>query len=146
MFGGCSLKLQQRCLAISGFQEGTLPFKYLGVPIVSSRLTKMECRSLLDKMNTQIQVWSSRNISYAGRVILINSVIFGMLNYWASIFILPQEVLDSIIQLCNNFLWSGAAEFKRTPHISWDTSCLPKSQVGLGIENISNSSFTVHMP
>ena len=77
--------LQNKCFSISGFQEGTLPFTRLGVPITASRLTKIECPGLVDKMAAQIQEWSSRNISYPGRVKLINTVIFGMVSYWASI-------------------------------------------------------------
>ena len=39
-FGGCSPLLQQKCLEVTGFQEGSLPLKYLGMPITASRLTK----------------------------------------------------------------------------------------------------------
>jgi len=39
---------------------------------------------------------------------LINTVIFAMVSYWASIFILPAEVIDFITQLCRNFLWNGS--------------------------------------
>jgi len=69
-------------------------------------------------MLAQLHTWSTRNMSYEGKVILINNVIFGMVSYWASIFILSKEVLDRITQICRNFLWSGTFEFKRIPHIS----------------------------
>ena len=107
------------------------------VPIIASGLTKNECRGLVDKMRTQIQVWSSRIISYARRIMLINTVIFGMVSYWASIFIPPKEVLDTITQLCRNFLWTGTTDFKYPPHISWKIACLPKNHGGLGIADIS---------
>jgi len=47
-------------------------------------------------MVAQTQVSSSRNISYTGRVTLINRVIFGMVSHWASIFILLTEELERI--------------------------------------------------
>lgn len=34
-----------------GFKkEGTLPIKYLGVPLISTRLTTRDCRPLIDKI------------------------------------------------------------------------------------------------
>ncbi|KAJ8421317.1 LOW QUALITY PROTEIN: hypothetical protein Cgig2_018731 [Carnegiea gigantea] len=80
--------------------ENTFRLKYLGFPIIASRLTKTECRSLANKIITRVQTWSTRSISFAGRVRLINSVIFGMFSYWASrpsIFLLPKEVTSKLI-------------------------------------------------
>ncbi|KAJ8419242.1 hypothetical protein Cgig2_001643 [Carnegiea gigantea] len=68
-------------------------------------------------------------------VILINSVLFGMYSYWASIFILPAEVVEKITMISRNFLWSGAAKFKRVPHLSWQQACFYRSQGGPGIKD-----------
>ena len=84
VFGGCSPHLQQQCLEITGFQEGTFPMRYLGVPIIASRLSKLECRALVDKIVAKIRLWSTRNISFAGRAQLLNIVIFGMFNFGLS--------------------------------------------------------------
>jgi len=81
--------------------------RYLGVPITASRLSKMECQILADKIIGKIRQWSTRNISFVGRAQLINSVVFGMYSFWASIFILPKEVIDNVNQLCRNCLWGG---------------------------------------
>jgi len=89
VFGGCTPQLQQLCLHITGFQEGTLPLSYLGVPITASKLSKLECRSLVEKIMGKFKLWSSRSLSLAGRAQLLNSVVFRMYNFWASIFILP---------------------------------------------------------
>ena len=78
IFGGnCSLS-QQACLDITGFNEGKLPFRYLGHPITSSRLSKGECNTLVAKITAKILVWTSRHLSYAGRLVLVNTVLFGM--------------------------------------------------------------------
>jgi len=91
--------------------------------------------SLVDKITARIHIWATRNLSFAGRALLINSVIFGAFNYWASIFLLPNEVLEQLTKLYRNYLWSGTADVKRIPHISWNTTCLPKSKGGLGLKN-----------
>lgn len=58
-----------------------------------------------------------------------------MYNYWASIFLLPKEVITSITQICRNFLWSGNSDYKKAPYIAWDHVCRPKKHGGLGIKD-----------
>lgn len=83
VFGACTLPLQHQCFDITGFQEGTLLTKYLGVPITASRLSKLECRTLVEKIVGKIRLCATKSISFAGRAQLLNSVIFGMFDYWA---------------------------------------------------------------
>ena len=53
IFGGCTL--QQQCLEATGFQEGSLPIRYLGVLVTASRLSKLECRGLVEKIMGKIR-------------------------------------------------------------------------------------------
>ncbi|KAJ8432379.1 LOW QUALITY PROTEIN: hypothetical protein Cgig2_021913 [Carnegiea gigantea] len=87
VFGGCHPHLHNSVLKS---QPGNLPFKYLGVPITASKSSKLECRILMEKILGKIRLWSTKSISFTGRAQLLNSIIFGMYNYWAKIFILPH--------------------------------------------------------
>lgn len=69
----------------TGYQKGALPFRYLRVPISAKKLSSLDCEILIDKMTARIRAWSSRNLSYAGRVQLINSVLLHVHTYWSSI-------------------------------------------------------------
>ena len=92
---------------------------YLGVPIIASRLTKLECSALVEKITARIHIWATRSLSFAGRAMLINGVIFGMFNYWASIFLLPKTVLEKITTIYRNYLLGGGTEeHTKIPHIS----------------------------
>ncbi|KAJ8435318.1 LOW QUALITY PROTEIN: hypothetical protein Cgig2_026410 [Carnegiea gigantea] len=104
VLGGYKESLQQQCLQVTGLKGTSFPLKYLGVPITASRLTKIKCTSLVEKIMAKVQISTTRNISCAGRARLINSVIFGMYTYWASIFLLPTEVTDKITGICRNYL------------------------------------------
>ncbi|KAJ8435083.1 hypothetical protein Cgig2_033623 [Carnegiea gigantea] len=79
--GGCSPQLQDKCLQLTGFTETTFPLKYLGVPITASRLTKVECYNLVQKILNKVRIWTTRHLSFAGRAMLIISIMFGMINY-----------------------------------------------------------------
>ena len=68
VFGGECIALQKEWLEVTGFAEGKLPFKYLGMPITASKLTKVECRLLVKKILARIISWTTRHISYTGRV------------------------------------------------------------------------------
>ncbi|KAL2230773.1 UNVERIFIED_CONTAM: hypothetical protein Sindi_1671700 [Sesamum indicum] len=60
--------LREEMLAALGFQEGFLPMRYLGLPLLSSRLTISDCRPLLLKIDKRIARWEGMNISYAGAI------------------------------------------------------------------------------
>ncbi|XP_039045481.1 uncharacterized protein LOC120185287 [Hibiscus syriacus] len=64
----------------TGFKFGLLPVRYLGVPLVSRKLTIKDCSLLIDKIRSRIHQWSGRHLSYAGR----------------------------INQLCSRYLWRGS--------------------------------------
>lgn len=46
-------------------------------------------------------------LSYAGRLQLIKSVLFGIQLYWCQIFVMPKKVLKEIQRICRVFLWIG---------------------------------------
>jgi len=49
-----------------------------------------DCNIITDKMTARLRVWASRHLSYAGRLVLVNSVLMSLHVYWASIFLLPK--------------------------------------------------------
>lgn len=87
--------------------RGYLPFKYLGVPICSKRLPVADCECVMDRMMIRIGTWSSKNLSFVGRLQLFNSVLLSLHIYRAQVFVLPKSVLKHIGKICRAFLWSG---------------------------------------
>ncbi|KAL0292367.1 UNVERIFIED_CONTAM: hypothetical protein Scaly_2594000 [Sesamum calycinum] len=105
---------------ILGFQEGSLPVKYLGVPLISSRLTIADCKPLINKLDARIAGWGHLNLTFAGRAQLIKSVLSTLHSYWASVFILPKG--NQLLLNCVNFF--GRDQL--------DAAMRPKEEGGLG--------------
>ncbi|XP_019232804.1 PREDICTED: uncharacterized protein LOC109213459 [Nicotiana attenuata] len=118
---------------ITGYKRGTMPFRYLGVPISAKKISSMDCEMLVDKICARIKSWGSSNLSYARRVMLINSVLLHIHTYWSSIFILPKKITKNITTICRNFLWDGRTNTNRVPLIAWELICRPNIEGGLGI-------------
>ncbi|GKC16251.1 putative RNA-directed DNA polymerase [Tanacetum coccineum] len=123
-------------LQILPFEEGRLPVKYLGVPLVSSRLMVRDCNELIDKVQIRVQDWKNKALSIAGRLQLIQSVLGSMHIYWASVFTLPSSVLLNIEQILRQFLWNHGSSGKAKSKVAWEIVCLPKDEGGLGIRRL----------
>lgn len=58
LFSSVSTTLKQSLVELLGISEGQLPVKYLGVPLISSRLTSADCLILKEKILARIQSWA----------------------------------------------------------------------------------------
>ncbi|XP_074298451.1 uncharacterized protein LOC141629330 [Silene latifolia] len=91
--------------ALTGMKRGSLPFKYLGVKVMPKILGVLDCQCLVDKVTERIQRLGAKQLSYAGRVVLISAVFSALHSYWARIFMIPKLVLKKIDTACRAFLW-----------------------------------------
>lgn len=124
------------------FNEGFLPVRYLGVPLISTKLKSKDCDQLVERIIRRIKSWTNRYLSYAGRAQLITSIFFSMQVYWSSLFILPKKVITAIESLFRSFFWSGCDLRKHGAKVSWEKVCSPKSEGGLGL---SLSKFGIRL-
>lgn len=83
-----------------GIQKGCFPFRYLGVPLTTRKLSFADCKPLIERTISTIKSWSTRFLSYAGRLQLVKSVLFGMQLYWCQIFLMPKKVMKEIQKIC----------------------------------------------
>ncbi|KAL4278248.1 hypothetical protein GQ457_03G034280 [Hibiscus cannabinus] len=78
---------------VTGFRHGHLFVHYLGVFLVTRKLTKKYCLSFIDKIYTQLRHWSSRHLNYVGRLQLIKYFLFGSLVFGVVILSFPKLCL-----------------------------------------------------
>lgn len=89
------------------FDSGTLPVRYLGLPLLTKCMTSNDYAPLIEKIKGRISSWTVRPLSYAGRLQLIRSVLLSMVNFWSAAFRLPRSCIREIESVCSAFLWSG---------------------------------------
>ncbi|GKA05135.1 RNA-directed DNA polymerase, eukaryota, reverse transcriptase zinc-binding domain protein [Tanacetum coccineum] len=110
--------------------------RYLGVPLLAKKLGVGDCQILIDKVEERINNWRNKNLSYAGRIQLIASVLASMQMYWASVYLLPITVINDLEKLFKIFLWNVVDSAKGKARVAWKMVCRPKEQGGLGIKSL----------
>ena len=132
---GLSLEETETIQASTGMSLGSLPFRYLGVPLNSKKLSLTNCEPLLHQIKTRFSTWSVKTLSFSGRLLLIKTVISGITTFWCSAFIFPKACIKRINSLCSIFMRKGNIEGHNTARVSWETIVLTKRQGGLGIKD-----------
>ncbi|KAK4383462.1 hypothetical protein Sango_2772900 [Sesamum angolense] len=116
-------------------EEGHFPVRYLGLPLISARLSVADCQPLLQKIDSRIKGWEGVQLSFAGRVQLIKSVLISFEVYWATAFILPKRIINEMIKRLRTFLWKGISS-SGYPKVAWEAVCRSIEEGGLGIKDI----------
>lgn len=121
-----------------GVSQGSLPVRYLGLPLTTQKMRKQDYQPLIDRILQRFSSWTARHLSFAGRLQLLKSVIYSTINFWASVFILPKQCMNKLEQMCNAFLWRGAPNSARGAKISWEIVCSAKESGGLGLKRLTS--------
>ncbi|CAK8543473.1 unnamed protein product [Lathyrus sativus] len=135
-FGGLDNESRKTLKELPGFQEGTLPFKYLGIPLSSKKLTINHFMPLMDKIVARIHHWSSRLLSYAGRIQLVKSISAAMLQYWMQYLPMPKSVIRKIDTISQSFIWTGKDTISIKCPVAWKRTCCPTAQGGMNLLNL----------
>ena len=76
---------------LSGFKLGTFLTRYLGLPLKPGRrLSLATLQPLIDKITGKLTSWTVKYLSFAGKIMLIASQIYGLVNFWSAVFVLPK--------------------------------------------------------
>ncbi|XP_026457292.1 uncharacterized protein LOC113358007 [Papaver somniferum] len=113
-----------------------LPMRYLGVPLITSKLSYQNCLPLILKVSKRAKSWKSKKLSYAGRLFLIKIVLMRMIFFWLSCFILPKRVFKELNSIFKRFLWAGVDLGKTYHPIKWSVVCSTYNKGGLGVRDI----------
>ena len=126
----------QHIRVTTGFSEGALPVRYLGLPLITTKLNLQHCMPLIMRIRACIDHWTNICLNHAGRLQLLKSVLFGIHDFWSSHICLPKGVLKRIQTLFVKFLWGGSSDNSKMVKVKWSDCCSPKSEGGLGLYDL----------
>ncbi|GAV61906.1 zf-RVT domain-containing protein [Cephalotus follicularis] len=109
-----------------------LPLTYLGLPLITKRLTKVDCTPLVQCITAIVNSWTSKTLSFAGRLQLVKATLINMQTYWCSTFLLPMHTVRQCERTLRKFLWGGHGRGK----VQWAEVCKPLAEGGLGIKDM----------
>lgn len=150
IWSGLSISLEKSTIYMAGvselekrsilsnfkFAEGTLPVRYLGLPLMTKVMSKQDYLPLLEQLRRKISSWTCRFLSYAGRLQLLCSILISVVNFWISVFRLPSGCIKEIEQICSAFLWTGPVLGTSNAKVAWNDVCTKKSEGGLGVRKL----------
>jgi hypothetical protein len=115
---------------------GSLPIKYLGVPLHFDKLSREDIQPLVDKMLKRLAGWRGRLLSYAGKLVLIKSCLASIPVYLLSFIKFRKwaiRILDSHLANC---LWDDNPTAHKFHLANWESVSMLKEYGGLGVPNL----------
>ena len=83
---------------------GSLPMKYLGMPLGTSFKAASIWNPILEKMEKKLSGWKRLCLSKGGRLMLLKSTLSSLPTYFLSLFTIPKAVADRLESIQRNFL------------------------------------------
>jgi hypothetical protein len=108
--------------------------KYLGMPLIHSKISKHTYAAVLDKVQSRLAGWKSKTLNLAGRLTLIQSISCSIPTYTMQTAKLPASTCNMLDKLNREFLWGDTENKKKIHLVKWDNVCRPKIEGGLGIK------------
>jgi hypothetical protein len=119
---------------IFGCDVGSLPFKYLGIPIHYRKLKNSDWYPVETRFESKLGCWRGKLLSYGDRLVLINSVLTSLPMFMLSFLEVPIGVRKRLDFYRSRFFWQSDENKKKYRLTKWNIVCRPKDQGGLGIE------------
>ncbi|XP_074300962.1 uncharacterized protein LOC141632303 [Silene latifolia] len=135
-YGGVDDEVKRQINALTGYIEDAFPFRYLGITLNPGRLTSSMFNMMVDKIQGSIHHWSGNLLSYAGKLQLINAVVFGLENFWCSVLLLPSHIIKLVNKLCKDYFWGTCGQQRRMVFKSWSSICKPCIEGGYNVKEL----------
>ncbi|XP_073047522.1 uncharacterized protein [Primulina eburnea] len=143
----CSGRTRSRLLRITGFGEGHLPIKYLGVPLFRGNRVCSLFDPLVQMVSKKLEGWELKTLSPGSRMTLLRSVLLSVPLYMFQVVQPPLAVMERLEKVFNGFLWGSRPLDKKWHWARWSRACLPVSEGGLGFRRLKDivESFSIKL-
>lgn len=81
-----------------------LPFKYLGLPVGANMRKAFSWDSIISKFQSKLSSWKAKMLLFAGRLVLIKSVMSNLPVYFFSLYWAQCKVIKALDRIRMNIL------------------------------------------
>ena len=104
---GKAKEVEDQYKHIFGCESGSLPFKYLGVPIHYRKLRNSEWYPVESRFECKLGCWKGKLLSYGDRLVLVNSVLTSLPMFMLSFLEIPKGVRKRLDFYRSRFFWQS---------------------------------------
>jgi hypothetical protein len=122
---------------------GSLPFKYLGLPVGANPRLMSTWKPMVDAIRRRVGSWGNKFLSFGGRIVMVNAILNAIPIYYLSYLKMPAKVWREVIKIQRRFLWSGLSSRSKISWVKWDEVCKPKKDGGLGVRNLRLTNISL---
>jgi ribonuclease HI len=122
--------------AILGLERVDFEEKYLGLPTLKGRLKRGTFQPLEQRFLKRMVAWKEKDLSAAGKEILIKAVAQSLPNYIMSFFRLTDGLCEDLMKAIRAYWWGSEKGRRKTQWIPWKTMVLPKALGGMGFKDL----------
>ena len=106
-----------------GCQVGTLPMKYLGVPVTYSTLKNADLDFLDGKMIKKLDAWVAYAASSGARLTLLGSSLDGIPSFLMSMFLFNKTFIEKLDKHRRRFFWRRKNKKHGYHMVKWTRIC-----------------------
>ena len=110
-----------------GIQATTNIGNYLGFPISHRGDPRNRMNFIVEKVMGKLAGWKARFLSFAGRAVLVKSVMSAIPNYVMQATALPTHLCDKLDKINRDFLWGSDRKSTRLNSSHYGLSRMPSS-------------------
>lgn len=117
----------------TGFSIGTLPMRYLGLPLTSKKWNFFECDQLVERLQRGLTlvILNSFFMLIDCKLLMLSSFQYIISEELYSYF---HSVIKEIDKKCKEYLWGSTEGNMKLALEAWDAICRPKKLGGLNIK------------
>jgi hypothetical protein len=120
-----------------------MPLTYLGLPLSSTKPSVDEFMPLLNRVEKRMMGVSSL-LTYAGRLVMVNSILSALPTYYLCTLKVPASVIHQLYKYRKQCLLDRGDINRKGGYLAaWRKVFLPKEQGGLGIINLRIHNTTI---
>ena len=124
----------QICEKIGMFETNNFG-KYLGFPLRHKGIPRRHFNFVADRVMKKLASWKTKFLSFAGRAVLVNSMMSAIPNHVMQAAALPIHLCDKLDKINRDFLWGSTNEKRKMHMVRWGKIIKPKEEGGLGIQS-----------